>query len=204
MKHAILINCTPFFLIEKAPNWPKLLVELVKDTEDMSKLYVVDSQKGTLAEVRLHYPASVKVAASGYTNPIAVAMVHGTVIVAERMGIRLLPRPGVQVVSLVWGNEKAEMEAFVARHEVHVDTDGKSVRLITKISALIKYIRVMEDIYRAFHIHSDILGHAKLPPLLKAEQRIEKAEKTLMRIPQNAKAKFKVSSRTSFIASEHD
>ena len=121
MKHAILINCIPFFLIEKAPNWPKLLVELVKDTEDMSKLYVVDSQKGTLAEVRLHYPASVKVAASGYTNPIAVAMVHGTVIVAERMGIRLLPRPGFQVVSLVWGNEKAEMEAFVARHEVHVD-----------------------------------------------------------------------------------
>ena len=85
-----------------------------------------------------------------------------------------------------------------------VDTDGKSVRLITKISALIKYIRVMEDIYRAFHIHSDILGHAKLPSLLKAEQRIEKAEKTLMRIPQNAKAKFKVSSRTSFIASEHN
>ena len=87
-----------------------------------------------------------------------------------------------------------------------VDTDGKSVRLITKISALIKYIRVMEDIffYRAFHIHSDILGHAKLPSLLKAEQRIEKAEKTLMRIPQNAKAKFKVSSRTYFIASEHN
>ena len=94
---------------------------MVKDTEDMSKLYVVDSQKGTLAEVRLHYPASVKVAASGYTNPIAVAMVHGTVIVAERMGIHLLPRPGFQVVSLLWGNEKAEMEAFVARHEVHVD-----------------------------------------------------------------------------------
>ena len=35
----------------------------------------------------------------------------------------------------------------------------------------------MEDIYRAFHIHSDILGHAELPSLLKAEQRIEKAEK---------------------------
>ena len=28
-----------------------------------------------------------------------------------------------------------------------VDTDGKSVRLITKISALIKYIRVMEDFF---------------------------------------------------------
>ena len=94
---------------------------MVKDTADMSKLYVVDSQKRTLAEVHLHYPASVKVAATGYTNPIAVAMVHGTVIVAERMGIRLLPRPGFQVVSLLWGNEKAEMEAFVARHEVHVD-----------------------------------------------------------------------------------
>ena len=58
-----------------------------------------------------------------------------------------------------------------------VDTSSKSVRLITKISALIKYVRVMEDIYRAFHIHSDILGHAELPSLLKAEQRIEKAEK---------------------------
>ena len=57
-----------------------------------------------------------------------------------------------------------------------VDTSRKSVRLITKISALIKYVRVMEDIYRAFHIHSDILGHAELPSLLKAEQRIEKAE----------------------------
>ena len=55
-----------------------------------------------------------------------------------------------------------------------VDTGSKSVRLITKISALIKYVRVMEDIYRAFHIHSDILGHAELPSLLKAEQRIEK------------------------------
>ena len=51
----------------------------------------------------------------------------------------------------------------------------------------------MKDIYRAFHIHSDILGHAELPSLLKAEQRIEKAEKTLMQILQNAKAKFKVS-----------
>ena len=74
-----------------------------------------------------------------------------------------------------------------------VDTSSKSVRLITKISALIKYVRVMEDIYRAFHIHSNILGHAELLSLLKAEQRIEKAEKTLMQILQNAKAKFKVS-----------
>ena len=72
---------------------------MVKDTADMSKLYVVDSQKGTLAEVRLYYPASVKVAATGYTSPIAVAMVHGTVIAAERMGIYLLPRPAFQVVS---------------------------------------------------------------------------------------------------------
>ena len=36
----------------------------------------------------------------------------------------------------------------------------------------------MKDIYRAFHILSDILGHAELPLLLKAEQRIEKAEKS--------------------------
>ena len=36
----------------------------------------------------------------------------------------------------------------------------------------------MKDIYRAFHILSDILGHAELPSLLKAEQRIEKAEKS--------------------------
>lgn len=43
----------------------------MNDTEDMSNLYVVDSQKGTLAEVRLHYPASVKVVATGYTNPLA-------------------------------------------------------------------------------------------------------------------------------------
>ena len=64
----------------------KLPVDLVKDTENMSKFYVDDSQKGTLAEVRLHYPASVKVAATDYTNLIAVAMVHGTVIVAERKG----------------------------------------------------------------------------------------------------------------------
>ena len=41
----------------------------------------------------------------------------------------------------------------------------------------------MEDIYRAFHIHSDILGHAEL----QTEQRIEKAEKTQMQILQNAK-----------------
>ena len=51
----------------------------------------------------------------------------------------------------------------------------------------------MEDIYPAFHIHSDILGHAELPSLLKAEQRIERAEKTLMQILQMAKVKFKVS-----------
>ena len=74
-----------------------------------------------------------------------------------------------------------------------VDTGSKGFRLITKISALIKYIRVKEDIYRAFHIHYDILGHAELPSLLKAEQRIEKAEKTLLQMLQNAKAKFKVS-----------
>ena len=51
----------------------------------------------------------------------------------------------------------------------------------------------MEDIYRAFYIHSGILGHAELPSLWKAEQRIEKADKTLTQMLQNAKAKFKVS-----------
>ena len=99
----------------------KLPVDLVKDTEDMSKWYVVDSQKGTLAEARLHYPASVKVAATGYTNPIAMAMVHETVIIAQRMGnvycLDLHSKLQVKVGAM----KKAEMEAFVARHEVHVD-----------------------------------------------------------------------------------
>ena len=48
--------------------------------------YLLRSFKGTLAEVLLHYPPSVKVVATGYTNPIAVALVRGTVIVADRMG----------------------------------------------------------------------------------------------------------------------
>ena len=59
---------------QEALHWQKLPVDLVKDTEDMSTLYVVDSQKGMLAEVRLHYPASVKEAAAGYTNLIAVEL----------------------------------------------------------------------------------------------------------------------------------
>ena len=58
-----------------------------------------------------------------------------------------------------------------------VDTGSKSVRLITKISALIKYVRVMKDIYRAFHIHSDILGHAKMPSLLKPSNALRKRKK---------------------------
>ena len=74
-----------------------------------------------------------------------------------------------------------------------VDTSSKSVRLVTKVSALIKYIRIMEGIYRAFYIHSDILGNAELPSLSEAEQRLEKAEKMLTQMLQNAKAKFKVS-----------
>lgn len=37
----------------------------------------------------------------------------------------------------------------------------------------------MEDIYRAFYIHSDILGNAELPSLSEAEQRLEKAEKNV-------------------------
>ena len=58
-----------------------------------------------------------------------------------------------------------------------VDTGSKSVWLITKISALIKYVRVMKDIYRAFHIHSDILGHAKMPSLLKPSNALRKRKK---------------------------
>lgn len=73
-----------------------------------------------------------------------------------------------------------------------VDTSSKSVRLVTKVSALIKYIQIM-DIHRAFYIHSDILGNAELPSLSEAEQRREKAEKMLRQMLQNAKAKFKVS-----------
>ena len=73
------------------------------------------------ANVRLHYPASVKVVATGYTNPIAVAMVHGTVIVAERMGnvycLDVHSKLQVKVATM----KKADMEAFVARHKVHVD-----------------------------------------------------------------------------------
>ena len=51
----------------------------------------------------------------------------------------------------------------------------------------------MLNIYRAFYIHSDVLGHAELPSLLEAEQRIEKAENMLRQMLQNAKTKFKVS-----------
>lgn len=383
----------------------KLPVDLVKDTEDMSKLYVADSHKGTLAEVRLHYPATVKIVATGYTNPMAVAMVHGIVIVAEKIGnlycVDLHSKLKVNVSSM----KKPEMEAFVARNKIKlnqenaarhsreelksaisqflqsnkktatskgtklelqetnvktpvvmtslgdeilfiadtgtkklvevrvekddfklscytrtvldlndnvnptglcvidgqqkllladsgthggllvvnledgttlqllrngsatcsqihgvcfsdqsviftdtkshslkrfsldgtdtihnvdtitgngtsgtedgligvgrvsyptgiiaeygtiffVDTSSKSVRLVTRVSALIKYIRIMEDIYRAFHVHSDILGHAELPSLSEAQQRVEKAEKMLTQLLQNAKTKFKVS-----------
>jgi len=74
-----------------------------------------------------------------------------------------------------------------------VETSSKSVRLVTKVSALIKYIRIMEDIYRAFYIHADILSNAELPSLSEAEQRLEKAGKMLTQMLQNAKAKFKVS-----------
>ena len=74
-----------------------------------------------------------------------------------------------------------------------VDTSSKSVRLVTKVSALIKYIRIMEDIYRVFYIHSDFLGNAELPSLSEAEQRLQRAEKMLTQMLQNAKAKFKVS-----------
>ena len=74
-----------------------------------------------------------------------------------------------------------------------IDTSSKSVQLVTKVSALIKYIQIMEDIYRGFYIHSDILGNAELPSLSEAEQRLEKAETMLTQMLQNAKAKFKVS-----------
>ena len=85
--------------------------------------------------------------------------------------------------------------AIIAEHGTlfFVDTSSKSVRLVTRVSALIKYIRIMEDIYRAFYIHSDILGNAELPSMSEAEQRMEKAEKMLTQMLQNAKAKFKVS-----------
>ncbi|KAJ7384305.1 hypothetical protein OS493_022410 [Desmophyllum pertusum] len=91
----------------------------------MSKLYIADSQKGTLAaEVRLYYPATVKIVATGYTNPIAVAMVHGTVIVAERIGnvycLDLHSKLQVKTASM----KKAEMEAFVARQKVHIDHEN--------------------------------------------------------------------------------
>ena len=86
----------------------------------MSKLYVADIQKGTRTEVRRHYPATVKTVAAGYTYPIAVAMVHGIVIVAERTGdlycLDLHPKLQVKPASM----KKAEMEAFVARHKVKV------------------------------------------------------------------------------------
>ena len=106
--------------MQNKTNTFKVPLDLIKDTEDMSKLYVADSQKGTLTEVRLHYPATVKTVASGYTNPIAVAMVHGTVIVAERTGdlycLNLHSKLQVKPASM----KKAEMEAFVARHKVKV------------------------------------------------------------------------------------
>ena len=41
---------------------------------------------------------------------------------------------------------------------------------------MIKYIRILENIYCAFYIHSDILDHAELPSLVKAEQRISNAD----------------------------
>ena len=98
----------------------KVPLDLIKDTEDMSKLYVADSQKGTLTEVRRHYPATVKTVASGYTNPIAVAMVRGIVIVAERTGdlycLDLHSKLQVKPASM----KKAEMDAFVARRKVKV------------------------------------------------------------------------------------
>ncbi|KAJ7361973.1 hypothetical protein OS493_014624 [Desmophyllum pertusum] len=92
---------------DNKPNTFKLPVDLVKDTEDMSKLYVADSQKGTLAEVRLHYPATVKIVVTGYTNPIAVAMTYIQSCKSKTASIK-----------------KAEMEAFVARHKVHVDHEN--------------------------------------------------------------------------------
>lgn len=63
----------------------------------------------------------MKVVATGYTNPIARAMVHGTVIVAERMGnvycLDLYSKLQVKIATM----KKVDMEAFVARHKVHVD-----------------------------------------------------------------------------------
>lgn len=51
----------------------------------------------------------------------------------------------------------------------------------------------MEEIYHAFHIHSDILGHAELPSLSEAQKRVNKAERMLTKLLHNVKTKFKVS-----------
>ena len=61
------------------------------------------------------------------------------------------------------------------------------------MSALTKYIRVMEDIYHAFYINSDVLGHVELPSLSEAEQRLKKVQTMLTQMLQNVKSKFKVS-----------
>ena len=71
-----------------------------------------------------------------------------------------------------------------------VDASSKSVRLVTKISAMVKYIWIMEEIYRAFHIHSSILRHAQLPSLTKAEERLQRAEAMLNQMLENVKAKL--------------
>ena len=62
----------------------------------------------------------MKTVASGYTNPIAVAMVHGIVIVAERTGDLYCLDLHSKLQDKPPAMKKAEMEAFVARHKVKV------------------------------------------------------------------------------------
>ena len=117
----------------------KVPLDLINDTEDISKMYVADSQKGTLNEVRLHYPATVKTVASGYTNRIAVAMVHGIVIFAERTGdlycLALHSKLQVKPPSM----KKAEMEAFVARHKVKVVQENAKNRIREELKSAINH-----------------------------------------------------------------
>ena len=99
-----------------------LAVDVVKDLEDMSKLYVADSQKGTVSEVRLHYPATVKVVATGYTNPMAVAMVHGTIIVAERIGNVYCVDPHLKLQVNFASMKKSGMNAFLTRQKADINS----------------------------------------------------------------------------------
>ena len=70
-----------------------------------------------LAEVLLHYPASVKEAAAGYTNLIAAELS----LLSREWGYVYWLDLHSKLQVKVGAMKKAVMEAFVARHEVHVD-----------------------------------------------------------------------------------